>query len=109
MSMLYNIHTPNKTFAIQHKGASMISPGVTPLRFREDSRRKRRELIFPDGEEYSDLVSRIASKASLSKDDVTALKEGKDGAGLVYEFEGGRWSLEDGESSFLVRASMRRL
>ncbi len=30
-------------------------------------------------------------------EDANAVTEGKDGAGLIYEFEGGRWSLDDGQ------------
>jgi hypothetical protein len=42
------------------------------------------------------LVGRVASKAGLGEKEVKALKEKKDGSGLVYEYEGGKWSLEDG-------------
>jgi hypothetical protein len=52
---------------------------------------------MPDGEQYDGLIDRIAKKAGLGSEEVSALKQGKDGSGLVYEFEGGRWSLEDGE------------
>ena len=51
-----------------------------------------------DGEGYAKMIDRIATKAGLSTEDATALKEGKDGAGLVYEFEGSRFALEDGVS-----------
>lgn len=48
------------------------------------------------------LIDRICAKLSLQKDDLAAVKEGKDGAGLLYEFEGGRWALDDGSSSRLI-------
>ncbi|KAI9632140.1 uncharacterized protein MKK02DRAFT_20978 [Dioszegia hungarica] len=67
MPFLYNIHTPSKTFAIQHK----------------------------EDEKHAGLISRIASKAGLSRKEATSLQEGKEGSGLVYEYEGSRWSLED--------------
>ena len=70
---LYNIHTPQKTFAIQHK----------------------------DGESFQSLISRIVSKSGISSAEQKAIQERKDGAGVVYEFEGERWSLEDGEYSTL--------
>ena len=47
-------------------------------------------------------MERIISKAGLNKDESTAVKEGKEGAGLVYEFEGGRFSLDDGEPTRLT-------
>lgn len=46
------------------------------------------------------LVARIMGKLSLGKEEFTAITERKDGAGLVYEFEGGRYSLDDGTSSW---------
>lgn len=50
-----------------------------------------------EGESHSSLVARIVKKAGYSEEEQKAVKSGKDGAGLVYEFEGARWSLEDGE------------
>ncbi|RXK40729.1 hypothetical protein M231_01981 [Tremella mesenterica] len=64
---LYNVHTPHKTFALVHK----------------------------DGEGQVGLVNRICKKAGLGFEETTAVKEGKDGAGLIYEYEGERWSLDD--------------
>ena len=56
-----------------------------------------------DGESYDDLVDRMCAKGGISKDDVAAVKARKDGAGLVYEFDNGRWALEDGEIPSLLR------
>ncbi|WVQ85113.1 hypothetical protein IAT38_007278 [Cryptococcus sp. DSM 104549] len=57
---LYNVHAPNKTFALTYK----------------------------EGESQSKLFSRIWAKAGLDPDQ-------KSKTGLVYEFEGSRWSLDD--------------
>lgn len=51
-----------------------------------------------DEEKFPDFLTRIATKSGLDEETVKAVKERKDGAGVVYEFEGGRWSLEDGSS-----------
>jgi len=64
---VYNIHTPSKTFALPYK----------------------------EDEAQETLIDRILGKLSLQKDEQTAIREKKDGAGLVYEFENGRWSLDD--------------
>jgi hypothetical protein len=72
---LYNVHAPNKTFAVQYQ----------------------------DGQTFKSLLDRIASKSGLSTAEQTALKGRKEGAGIIYEFEGERWSLEDGRS-FLLRS-----
>ncbi|KAK8844552.1 hypothetical protein IAR55_006399 [Kwoniella newhampshirensis] len=45
-------------------------------------------LSSKDGESRSDLFGRIWAKSGLNKDQ-------QDGSGLVYEFEGDRWSLDD--------------
>ena len=58
-----------------------------------------------EGEGHGKLIDRICTKLSLQKDDLTAVKEGKDGAGLVYEFEGGRWALDDGPFTATTRSS----
>jgi hypothetical protein len=50
-----------------------------------------------DGEGYAGLIDRIVIKAGLDKPEAESVRRGKDGAGLVYEFDGARWSLEDGE------------
>ncbi len=67
---LYNVHTPNKTFAIQQK----------------------------DGESFNSLLDRIAAKSGLSHAEQTSFKGLKEGSALQYEYEGERWSLEDGTS-----------
>ncbi|GHJ88974.1 hypothetical protein NliqN6_5376 [Naganishia liquefaciens] len=68
MPMLLNIHTPTHSFA----------------------------LPFRQGESTAALLERIARKAGVPKGDaVEAIKEGRDGAGLRYEFDGGRWTLAD--------------
>lgn len=70
MPMILNIHTPSHSFALPYR----------------------------QGESAAALFERIARKAGLPKGDaVEALKEGRDGAGLRYEFDGGRWDLSDGE------------
>ncbi|KAK4685688.1 hypothetical protein P7C73_g4457, partial [Tremellales sp. Uapishka_1] len=74
--MIYNVHTPSKTFALTYK----------------------------EGESHSAFLSRIIAKSALSSDTTEAIKEKKDGSGLVYEFEGGRWSLEDGMPASLCVA-----
>lgn len=43
------------------------------------------------------MISRITKKSGLEEKEVEAITQGKDGAGIKYEFEGGRWSLQDGE------------
>ncbi|ORX34933.1 hypothetical protein BD324DRAFT_662036 [Kockovaella imperatae] len=65
--LVYNVHTPSKTFALASK----------------------------DGEGYDQLIDRVCSKGGIGQDDVAAVKARKDGAGLVYEHEGSRWALED--------------
>jgi hypothetical protein len=82
---LYNIHTPNKTFALQHKGE--------PTDTLSD-----RRCSPSDDETFNTFLERIAPKAGLQQQDIQALKQGKDGSGLVYEYEGQRYSLEDGSS-----------
>jgi hypothetical protein len=44
------------------------------------------------------LIERIITKASLLPAEAEVLRARRDGAGIVYEFEGERWALEDGES-----------
>lgn len=53
--------------------------------------------ILVDSEGYASLIDRIITKAGVDKHDAESVRRGKDGAGLVYEFDGARWSLEDGE------------
>jgi len=60
--------------------------------------------LMPDGESYSSLANRIASKAGLEQKDLKAQGK-KDGSGLVYEFEGEKWALEDGTSYYLHRCT----
>lgn len=71
MPLVYNVHTPSKTYA----------------------------LAFKDGETYEGLISRLTLKASSSPDNAasyfSAIKAQRDGAGVVYEYEGERWALED--------------
>lgn len=54
-------------------------------------------ICLVEDEDQATLLQRILGKLSLGKEETEAIQEGKDGAGLVYEFEGGRWSLDDGE------------
>ncbi|CAD6568933.1 MAG: hypothetical protein TREMPRED_004882 [Tremellales sp. Tagirdzhanova-0007] len=75
---IYNIHTLSKTFALPYK----------------------------EGEGHGKLIDRICTKLSLQKDDLTAVKEGKDGAGLVYEFEGGRWALDDDDDLQILHSRL---
>ena len=53
--------------------------------------------MLVEHEGQASLLERIFAKLSLGKEDTEAVRERKDGAGLVYEFESGRWSLDDGE------------
>ena len=55
--------------------------------------------LIPDDETFAAFLDRIAPKAGLQQKDVQTLKEGKDGSSLVYEYEGERYSLEDGSSA----------
>lgn len=50
-----------------------------------------------DGESFAKLQDRIVEKAGLSRVEAQAVRDRKDGAGLVYEYDGSRWALEDGE------------
>lgn len=69
--MILNIHTPTHSFALPYR----------------------------QGESADALIDRIARKAGVPKGDaVQALKDGRAGAGLRYEFDGGRWTLADGTS-----------
>lgn len=69
MPMILNIHTPSDSFALPYR----------------------------QGESADALIDRIARKAGVPKGDaVQALKDGRGGAGLRYEFDGGRWTLADG-------------
>lgn len=61
-----------------------------------------RANLSVEDEKHAGLISRIASKAGLSRKEATSLQEGKEGSGLVYEYEGSRWSLEDGMSTILA-------
>lgn len=70
--MILNIHTPTHSFALPYRA----------------------------GESADALIDRIARKAGVPKGDpVQALKEARGGAGVRYEFDGGRWTLADGTSS----------
>lgn len=72
--MLFNIHTPTHSFALPYR----------------------------QGESYDALLTRITHKAGIpSGDAVKAVAEGREGSGLRYEFDGGRWMLGDGTSRFL--------
>ncbi|RSH89657.1 hypothetical protein EHS25_002208 [Saitozyma podzolica] len=75
---LYNVHTPSKTFSLTYK----------------------------DGEGYAGLIDRIVIKAGLDKPDAESVRRGKDGAGLVYEFDGARWSLEDDDDLQILRSRL---
>jgi hypothetical protein len=63
-------------------------------------------MVLTDGESHSGLMDRISHKAGLSKTELTSVLEGKDGGSLVYEWESGKWSLEDGKSLFPLRFSI---
>lgn len=71
MPMIFNIHTPTHSFA----------------------------LPFRAGENADALLDRILRKAGFAQTDQDKqdFKKGKGGAGVRYEFEGGRWTLADGE------------
>lgn len=88
---LYNVHTPHKTFALQHKGECQAGRVAATY------------AHLLDDESFAAFLDRIAPKAGLQTKDVQALKEGKDGSGLVYEYEGERYSLEDGPCCRLDR------
>ncbi|ORY30797.1 hypothetical protein BCR39DRAFT_528368 [Naematelia encephala] len=75
---LYNVHTPLKTFALPHK----------------------------EDESYASFVDRISKKAGLDSNAAKALNEGKDGAGIAYEFEGGRFSLEDDDDFSILHSRL---
>ncbi|GFZ44890.1 hypothetical protein JCM24511_02616 [Saitozyma sp. JCM 24511] len=75
---LYNVHTPSKTFSLTYK----------------------------DGEGYAGLIDRIVLKAGLDKPDAESVRRAKDGAGLVYEFDGARWSLEDDDDLQILRSRL---
>lgn len=51
-----------------------------------------------DTEDCDALLSRILAKAKLDDAEENAIRSNRDGAGVVYEFDGDRWALEDGES-----------
>jgi hypothetical protein len=75
--MLLNIHTPTHSFALPYR----------------------------QGESFDVLLTRITHKAGIpSGDAVKAVREGREGSGLRYEFDGGRWMLGDGAFSLLFRA-----
>jgi hypothetical protein len=72
MPMIFNIHTPTHSFA----------------------------LPFRAGENADALLDRILRKAGFAQttdQEKQDFKKGKGGAGVRYEFEGGRWTLADGE------------
>ncbi|TXT10688.1 hypothetical protein VHUM_02193 [Vanrija humicola] len=73
---IYNVHAPNKTFALQAK----------------------------DGESCTQLIDRILNKARLSAEEAEAVQAKHDGAGVVYEFDGDRWALEDDDDLEIVTA-----
>ncbi|KAJ9119035.1 hypothetical protein QFC22_003525 [Naganishia vaughanmartiniae] len=69
MPMIFNIHTPTHSFA----------------------------LPFRAGENAEALIDRILRKARVAdgEQERQDFKRGKGGAGVRYEFEGGRWDLAD--------------
>lgn len=80
---IYNVHAPSKTFALAAKGTIRLQNVMV--------------ANLPEKEDAAGLIDRIVTKAHLSTDDANAVREKKDGAGVVYEFDGDRWALEDGE------------
>jgi hypothetical protein len=76
---IYNVHSPSKTFALAAK----------------------------ENEDCSTLIERIIAKARLSGHDADAVRNRIDGAGVVYEFEGDRWALEDDDDLAIVTARFR--
>lgn len=50
-----------------------------------------------DKEDCASLIERILAKARLPAEEAAAVRAKSDGAGIVYEYEGDRWALEDGE------------
>jgi hypothetical protein len=81
---IYNVHSPTKTFALAAKGRS---------------RERTTCVLTPhtDNEDCAALIERVLAKARLSSEDTAAVRDKQDGAGIVYEFDADRWSLEDGE------------
>ncbi|WOO82821.1 uncharacterized protein LOC62_04G006307 [Vanrija pseudolonga] len=73
---IYNVHAPHKTFALAAK----------------------------DGENCTQLIDRILTKARLTPEEAEAVQAKHDGAGIVYEFEGDRWALEDDDDLEIVTA-----
>jgi len=47
------------------------------------------------GEDFDSLFDRISKKAGLQSEQAKSLKSGQEG-GLVYEYKGDKYSLEDG-------------
>lgn len=54
-------------------------------------------LTRSEHEDCNTLIERIIAKARLSPYDADAVRHRIDGSGIVYEFEGDRWALEDGK------------
>jgi hypothetical protein len=82
MPMIFNIHTPTHSFA----------------------------LPFRAGENADALLDRILRKAGFAQttdQEKQDFKKGKGGAGVRYEFEGGRWTLADGEWQARMRGVNR--
>jgi len=48
-----------------------------------------------EGESFEKLLDRITRKSGLQPAQIKAIKSGQDG-GLVYEYKGEKYSLEDG-------------
>lgn len=62
-------------------------------------------IAITENESSSALIDRIVRKSGLDEKASQGVKEGRDGGLLQYEFEGGRWTLQDGQSavSFVSR------
>ena len=85
--LIYNVHTLLKTFAITYKGVFPISPHP----------QYSNRLTLAENESFDSLLDRITRKSGLKSSSVQAIKSGQDG-GLVYEYKGEKYALEDGVS-----------
>jgi hypothetical protein len=57
---------------------------------------------MPERESFDSLLDRITRKSGLQSLYIQAIKSGQDG-GLVYEYKGEKYSLEDGKSPLPAR------
>ena len=121
MPLILNIHTPAHSYALPYRSKSekALSRRVIPHRPHGTGTDiqvappplPRPTSLNPDdpapteNESSSGLIDRIVRKSGLDEKARAGVKDGRDGGLLQYEYEGGRWTLQDGQYRLGTRTS----